>query len=131
MTEDFEERLVAAFELMATALTGIHDTQEKQFAKQWPERKEAHEAVYSRVPTEEDRIREEHGASDESLEAWLTVPEEEEYIGDREREFLKTHARSAASTQAPSDDEAEGRSAAAPEGQAGSDGVPAGDYPAV
>ena len=131
MAEDFEERLVAAFEQMATALTGIHDTQEKQFAKQWPERKEVHEAVYSRVPTEEDLIREEHGASDESLEDWLTVPKEEEYIGEREREFLETQARAAASTQALDEDEAEGRSIAAPEDQAGSDGVPAGDHPTV
>ena len=87
MTEDFEERLVAAFEQMATALTGIHDTQEKQFAKQWPERKEVREAVYSRVPTEEDILREQHGASDETTEEWLTI---KEYVGPREREFLES-----------------------------------------
>ena len=115
MTEEQEERLVTAFEQIAGALTGIHDTQEKQFAKQWPERKEVHEAVYSRVPTEEDLIREEHGASDESLEDWLTVPKEEEYIGEREREFLETQARAAAGAKAPGEDEAEGRSAASPE----------------
>ena len=131
MTEDFEERLVAAFEQIATALTGIYGTQEKQFAKQWPERKEAHEAVYSRVPTEEDRIREEHGASDGSLKDWLTFPEEEGYIGEREREFLTAQAANAASAEASSADKSEERSIAAVEDQAGDSGISSRDYPAV
>jgi hypothetical protein len=92
MTENQEERIVSAFEQIAIALAGIYDTQEKQFAKQWPERKEAREAVYSRVPNEEDLIREQLGASNESLDEWLTIPEKEEYIGEREREFLARQA---------------------------------------
>jgi hypothetical protein len=84
MTELQEERLVAAFESIAAAFRGLHDTQERQFAKQWPERKERREAVSSRVPTEEDLIREEHGSSDEPIEEW---------IGLREREYVETHKR--------------------------------------
>ena len=115
MTEEQEERLVAAFEQIATALTGIHDTEEKQFGKQWPERKQVREAVYSRVPTAEDRIREEQGASGGSLEEWLTPPDEP--IGERERAFLEAEA--AARAQVASEGQSEERSVAAPEDQAG------------
>lgn len=89
MTVDQEERLIVALEKIAIAFAGIDDTGKKQFAKQWPEPKEFREAVYSRVPTEEDRLREEHGVTDESLKEWLTVPKEEELLGPREREFLR------------------------------------------
>lgn len=119
MTEEQEERLVAAFEQIATALTGIHDTEEKQFGKQWPERREVREAVYSRIPTEEDRIREEQGASGGSLKEWLTPPEDEP-IGERERAFLEAEA--AASAQAASEGESDTGSAATPEDQAGTAG---------
>lgn len=132
MTENQEERIVSAFEQIATALTGIYDTQEKQFAKQWPERKEAREAVYSRVPNEEDIIREQLGASNESLEEWLTVPEEKGYIGEREKEFLARQAADAAGTQeTSSEDKPGGGSAEAPEDQAGDGGIFSSDHTAV
>lgn len=88
MTFEQYERLVAAFEKIANALTGIYETQQGQFAKQWPERKEIRDAVKTRVPTEEDLIREQHGASSESIQEWLHVPEEE-FFGSREREFIE------------------------------------------
>jgi hypothetical protein len=132
MTEDQEERLVYAFEKIATALVGIHDTKEKQFVKQWPERKEAREAVYSRVPNEEDLIREQQGASNESLDDWLTVPEEEQYIGEREKEFLARHTAATAGAEEASSKDKQGRgSTEAPEDQADDDGISAGDHPAV
>jgi hypothetical protein len=119
MTEEQEERLVAAFEQIATALTGIHDTEEKQFGKQWPERKEVREAVYSRVPTEEDRIREGQGASDQPIpiEDWYSDLGEPELVGERERAFLD--AQAAASAQAASEGESDEGSTAAPENQTG------------
>lgn len=80
MTTDLDERLVAAFEQIADALAGINDTQKRQFAKQWPEPTKRREAIITRVPTEEDLIREEQGASDEPIEEW---------IGLREKEFLE------------------------------------------
>ena len=122
MTEEQEERLVTAFEQIATALTGIHDTKEKQFGKQWPERKEVREAVYSRVPTEEDRIREGQGASNQPIpiEDWYSDLGEPELVGERERAFLD--AQAAASAQAASEGESDTGSAAAPEDQAGTAG---------
>jgi hypothetical protein len=132
MTGEQEERLVYAFEKIATALVGIHDTKKKQFAKLWPERKEVHEAVYSRVPNEEDLIRERQGASDESLSDWLTVPEEEQYIGEREKEFLARQAAAAAGAEETSSEDKSGRgSTEAPEDQADDNGIFAGDHSAV
>ncbi len=87
MTEEMETRLVEAFERIAEALAGIHETTQRALAKHWPEPKERREAVVSRVPTEEDLIRERHGAGDKSTDEWLTLVEEEA-IGEREREFL-------------------------------------------
>jgi hypothetical protein len=127
MTGEQEERFVAAFEQIATALTGIHDTQEKQFAKQWPERKEPREAVYSRVPTEEDLILEKQGSSTESTEAWLTLDNGESYIGQREREFLAAAARAETAEESGP----ESSSTEAPEDQAGDAGIGAGDNSAL
>lgn len=115
MTPDQEERLVLAFEQIATALTGIDDTRKKQFAKQWPERKEVREAVVSRLPSEEDRIRAEHGAGSESLEEWLSTLEEDEAIGPREREFCK---RQLAGAQTAGQVPPAGSGPETPEGQA-------------
>jgi hypothetical protein len=88
MTEEYEQRLVLAFEQIGLALRGIHDTMERQLAKQFPEPKEWREAAYSRLPSEEDRIREEHGASGEPLSKWLSIEEESDWIGEREKEFI-------------------------------------------
>lgn len=79
MTYEQDERLVVAFEQIAQALQGLHDTGQKEFAKRFPERKEPREAVVTRIPTAEDLIREDQGASDEPIEEW---------IGLREQEFL-------------------------------------------
>lgn len=129
MISDLEERLVVAFEQIAAALEGINDTKQKQFAKQWPERKEVHEAIYSRVPSEEDLIREAQGASDGSLKDWLTPPEEDEPIGWREREFLESQA--AARSQAASQGESGEGSAETPEDQAGTTDSNSSDHAAV
>jgi len=125
MTEDLEIRLVVAFEQIAEALTGIHETNERQFAKQWPEPRERREAVVTRVPTEEDLIREKHGSSEESLEQWL-IPPDEDIIGPREREFLARQKQEKTATEEPNTAVAaafgtaqpDGGSAEAPESQA-------------
>jgi hypothetical protein len=130
MTEDQEERLVVAFEQIATALRGIHDTEEKQFGKQWPERKEVRQAVYSRIPNEEDRIREEQGAGDSSqpIEDWYSDLDAAG-IGDREREFL--NAQATARAQAAGEGRPDKGCAAAAEDQAGTVGDNAADWSAV
>lgn len=94
MTKNQEERLVIAFEQIAIALAGINDTGKKQYAKQWPQRTAPREAVYSRLASDEDRIREEHGGdqpANESLSEWLSGSED--VFGPREREFLQRNAR--------------------------------------
>jgi hypothetical protein len=123
MNEQREERLVLAFEAIGIALRGIHDTLERQLAKQFPEPKEWREAAYSRILTEEERIREDQGASEEPIEEWLTLPEGE-WIGRREREFL-----AGAQTAAPSEPDSSGAETA--EGEAGTGGKSAPDYPDV
>jgi hypothetical protein len=90
MMTELEERFVTAMEQIAEALAGIHDTQKKRFAKQWPEPGKKREAIVTRVPTEEDLIREEQGASNEPIEEW---------IGFREREFLERQAGSKAAEE--------------------------------
>ena len=105
MTTELDERLVAAFEQIAEALAGIDDTQKKQFVRQWPEPGKRREAIVTRVPSEEDLIREEQGASDEPIEEW---------IGLREREYIKRQAGS----QAAEKRESGSGSPEAPEDQA-------------
>jgi hypothetical protein len=96
MTDDqlnsFTERFVLSFEKLALALEGLNETYRRQYASQYPERREVREAVVTRVQSEEDRIREAQGASSKPLSAWLSEVEDEEeeaeFIGVREREWL-------------------------------------------
>lgn len=95
-----QDRFVLSFEKIASSLALIGETYQKQTAKQYPDRSgEVREAVVSRVPTQEDRIREEQGASGEPIGKWLSevVEEEseEEDIGTREREWLERKDRDA------------------------------------
>lgn len=87
------ERFVLSFEKLAAAAEGLNEIQRRTFEKTFPERKEARDAILTRVPSEEDRLREAQGASGESLEEWLGELDEDqrkEDIGVREREWLKT-----------------------------------------
>jgi hypothetical protein len=99
------ERIVVAIERIAEALAGIYETKQKELAKRYPERKEPRDAVVTRIPTEDDRIREEHGASEEPIEEW---------IGIREREYLANRA----SAKAEQRSESAGTGAETPEGEA-------------
>ena len=88
----FCERFVVSFEKIAFALEGLNETYRQIYEKQFPERREVREAVVSRVPTEEDRIREAQGASNMSIGDWLSdIAEQEDNIGVREREWIETH----------------------------------------
>jgi hypothetical protein len=96
MTDDqllsFVERFALCCERYATALEGLNDTYRRHLEKLYPERPQRREAVVTRVQTEEDRIREAHGASNRPLEEWLSDVEDEEaessFVGVREREWL-------------------------------------------
>lgn len=96
MTDDqlnsFTERFIASFEKIAGALEGLNETYRRQYEKQYPERRETREAVITRVPSEEDKIREAQGGGDQPLADWLSEVEDEEqesqFIGVRERAWL-------------------------------------------
>jgi hypothetical protein len=110
-----DERFVHALEQIAAALKGIDETRKQEFERRFPVRKEFREAIVTRVPSEEDRIREEHGASTGSLEEWLGELGGEEFIGTREREFLE---RNASSPKIENPDEANDGGSKASEGTA-------------
>jgi len=99
MTDDqmnaFVERFVLSFEKMATALEGVCEIYRQEFSRRYPKRGEVREAVITHVPSEEDRIRESQGATDQTLSEWLTEQfGEGGDVGDREREWLETHPES-------------------------------------
>lgn len=88
MNIHLEKRFVSALEKIASALAGIDDTKKRQFDKDYPAPRERREAIVTTVPSEEDRIREQHGAGNAPIEDWLSELGGEEFIGVREREFL-------------------------------------------
>ena len=76
-----EERLAYAFERIATALEGFNEEFKQAGTRYWPRPGQQKEAVLSRVPTEEDKIRERQGTGDNiPIDEWLTD------IGDPEGE---------------------------------------------
>ncbi len=96
MTEDREERLVVSFEKIANALGGLHEEVRKAGKQYWPEPRQQKEAVLSRVPTEEDRIRERQGIDDGMpIDEWLSAlgdPEGEAgIVGERSRQWIVDH----------------------------------------
>jgi hypothetical protein len=127
VTAEQEERLTLALEKLAQALAGIDETKRQEFARRWPERKEPRDAVVTRIPNEEDLIREAHGSSNESLAEWLNPPAEEELVGTREREWRRAHPEAwpghnrtagSAGTQVAPGDQADGGGLETPEGKA-------------
>lgn len=104
MTPELENRLVLSFEKMARALDGLNETYKRHYAKEYPDRP-FREAVVTRVPTEEDKIREAQGAGGNSIDKWLSDLEDEEEqereqdIGVRERQWLDAQEPSPAQAQ--------------------------------
>lgn len=90
------ERVAISFEKIAWSLEGLYGIQKQRFAREYPER-EHRDAVVSRVPTDEDRIRSAQGQSDKSIGEWLGDLGESEYVGSREREFIEAKKRDAGS----------------------------------
>jgi DNA-binding ferritin-like protein len=100
MTPEQEERLVAAFERFAEALDflagsveTIAKTAEKTYAKQYPAKQRNVKATVTHVKTDEERLKEEQGQSDENLRDWTTLEEKEE-PGPREKAWLESHPES-------------------------------------
>ncbi len=80
MTDEQSERLVRAFERLASAA-------EKLLAVQFPSRGEPRDAIVTTVKSEEDELRESLGdTGEETIEEWTS-------IGRREREFLEREGK--------------------------------------
>jgi hypothetical protein len=113
VTPDQEERIVVAFESAASALIatadatrGIADalellamTNDARFAVEHPPKQEPREMKVTRLPTEEDLIREQHGGEDDSpdgpgspLDRWTT-------LGPREARWEATRDEKGAADQ--------------------------------
>lgn len=94
MTAEQEERLVASWEAIAQGLGSLNETARSAIAKQWPEAKPVREAVISRIPTPEDKIKTQTGNTDGSVSEWLSEFDEEEELGPREKQFLASQVAS-------------------------------------
>lgn len=99
LTPEQDERLVSAFERMAEAfdfmagsLDSIAKTQLKDFVKRYPAKKKNVKATVTHVKTDEERLKENQGQTDETLADWTTL--EEEAPGPREAKWLQDHPKS-------------------------------------
>jgi hypothetical protein len=75
-----EERACLALEAIGDALTGWLKLEQARFDKEYPV-KTPRDAIVTTVPSDDDKLREDLGASDESLEEWQEIgPREQEVI---------------------------------------------------
>jgi hypothetical protein len=96
MNEETIERLAAAFDTIASALEGLHEEAKRAGKRYWPEPGQQKEVVVSRVPTEEDKIRERQGAGDTiPIDQWLDDLGDPEgdagIVGERSRQWIIDH----------------------------------------
>lgn len=89
------ERLVVAWEGLAKAVGDLNETARLAISKQWPDARTPREAVFSKLPTAEEKLKAQTGNTSGPVDEWLGEFDPEEEIGPREREFL---ARSKASS---------------------------------
>lgn len=102
MDKEQEERLVAAWEGVARGLGDLNETFRIAISKQWPKVRKPREAVATRIPTAEDRLKKETGNTAGPVEDWLNEFDAEEEIGPREKDFIARQAEKSSSTKAPS-----------------------------
>jgi hypothetical protein len=91
MTKDQDERIVAAWEALANRLGEWNEIAKTAIAKQWPEPRERRDAVISKLPTEEDKLKAQTGNTSGPIEDWLGEFDPEEEVGPREREWREKH----------------------------------------
>ena len=102
MNEEIDDRLielltrfVTAFETIANAAKGTHEEATRISHRLWPDRTQTREAKITRVPTAEDKAREEQGATDtRPIREWASdiSGSPEPLIGARERQWLRDHS---------------------------------------
>ena len=101
------ERLAVAFERIATVA-------EKWYERVYPVKPVPQDAIVTRVPTDEDRLRANLHGPEKTLSKWLEPPAE--WAGPREKEFLKSGPRPKRAAKTQKDG-----STAPPEGDPGTD----------
>lgn len=103
MTEEQEERLVASWEAIAAGLGALNETARSAISKQWPDSRERSDAIVTRIPTAEDKIRAQTGNTEGPIEEWLgEFDNEQGEIGPREAEFLARQAKKSSRSKASS-----------------------------
>lgn len=89
------ERFVSSCERAAFALEGVSETYRRIHKHENPERGKVREAILTRIPNREDRIREAQGATGQPLDEWVSDVADEEaedqYVGPRDREWAINH----------------------------------------
>jgi len=75
MNEETEERLTVAFERIADALVRLATLSENRYVRDFPTKKAPQDVTLTRVPNEEDRLREDQGDTGETLEEWIGIRE--------------------------------------------------------
>lgn len=75
MDDNREERLTLAFERIADSLVKLATLSENRFDKDFPAKKVPQDVTLTRIPNEEDRIREDQGDTGETLEEWIGIRE--------------------------------------------------------
>jgi len=93
VTKDQEERLVAAWEALAKGLGELNEIARTAIAKLWPEPRERRDAVISKLPTEEDKLKKETGNTDGPVAEWLSEFDDEQgEVGPREKAWREAHS---------------------------------------
>ena len=99
MNEDQSERLVLAFERIATALGDIRDEVRRAGTRYWPQPKQQREAVVSKVESDEERDRKLQGARRRNISEVIDPDFDEtigdEFIGERTRQWHRDHPQEA------------------------------------
>lgn len=78
------QSVASALRGIGAAIHNLYTLERERFNKQYPEKRSATDATITHRQTEEERLREEQGATDESIDEWM---------GRREIQFEATQAR--------------------------------------
>lgn len=75
------ERISASLEKIAEALTRLAVVAEHAVYRQFPIKREAEDATITRIPTDEDKLRESLGDTGETFDEWIGLREQEVISG--------------------------------------------------
>jgi hypothetical protein len=78
------ERMATSFDRLATGMIRLADIQAREHAIRYPEKKAVEDAKITHRQTEEEKLREAQGATDETDEEWT---------GRREKAFIERRSK--------------------------------------